>query len=123
MSLSASYLIAGLSDLDLLQRRPNGGRSEASLDVAFTARALHLVGDSGSEAAFEILAKCRTEEADLMYWRSGPHSSSPASLTATSLALLMYADRGELMTDKIVAWVNEMRLQVRIEQIKKLRKL
>ena len=73
-----------------------------SLDVAFAARALHLAGHAGAEAAFEILAKCRTEEGDFIFWRDGESASSvgSASVRATALALLMYTDRGEMMADK-----------------------
>ena len=70
-----------------------------SLDVAFSARALHLAGHAGAEAAFEILAKCRAEEADFIFWRDGDGAGS-ASVRATALALLMYTDRGEMMADK-----------------------
>ena len=63
---SSSYLVGQLSHLD----RGFGSRSCNSLDVAFAARALHLAGNSGgAEAAFEILAKCRTEEAEFIFWR------------------------------------------------------
>ena len=73
-----------------------------SLDVAFAARALHLAGHAGAEAAFEILAKCRTEEADFIFWRDGDDgdAAGSASVRATALALLMYTDRGEMMADK-----------------------
>ena len=75
-----------------------------SLDVAFAARALHLAGHAGAEAAFEILAKCRAEEADFIFWRDGDGVGAAAggyaSVRATALALLMYTDRGEMMADK-----------------------
>ena len=71
-----------------------------SLDVAFAARALHLAGHAGAEAAFEILAKCRAEEADFIFWRDGDGAGGSASVRATALALLMYTDRGEMMADK-----------------------
>ena len=75
-----------------------------SLDVAFAARALHLAGHAGAEAAFEILAKCRTEEADFIFWPDGDGvgaaAGGSASVRATALALLMYTDRGEMMADK-----------------------
>ena len=93
---TSSYLLGQLANLD--RRGPCD-----SLDVAFAARALHLAGHAGAEAAFEILAKCRTEEADFIYWRDGDGAAAgagSASVRATALALLMYTDRGEMMADK-----------------------
>ena len=70
-----------------------------------------IAGNSGAaEAAFEILAKCRTEEAEFIFWRDdagesvegdgGGGNTGSASVRATALALLMYTDRGEMMADK-----------------------
>ena len=92
-----------LSHLDYRGSSSVVGHSCNSLDVAFAARALHLAaGISGAaEAAFEILAKCRTEEADFIFWRDGDGAAAgTASVRATALALLMYTDRGEMMADK-----------------------
>lgn len=100
ISLSSKYLVSQLSQLD---------KSCPTLGAAFAARALQLARNPGGEAAFEILAKCRKEEEDFLFWEdeSGVKSTS---VRATSLALLMYSDRGEMMTDKIVRWLNENRL-------------
>ena len=101
---SSSYLVAQLSHLD------SRSSSCDSLDVAFAARALHLAGSPGAEAAFEILAKCRAEEAEFIFWRDAATAAGEdddggatgsASIRATALALLMYTDRGEMMADKV----------------------
>ena len=98
-----------LSHLDY--RGSSVGRSCNSLDVAFAARALHLAGNSGAaEAAFEILAKCRTEEAEFIFWSDDDDGGGggSASIRATALALLMYTDRGEMMADKVARWLNQV---------------
>ena len=108
VAVSSNYLVAQLSRL-----ARGFGRSCRSLDVAFAARALHLAGHSGAEAAFEILAKCRVEEADFIFWRDvgeGDGATDAASIRATALALLMYTDRGEMIADKIARWLNQRRL-------------
>ena len=102
-----------LSHLDY--RGSSVGHSCNSLDVAFAARALHLAGNSGAaEAAFEILAKCRTEEAEFIFWSDAAAGEGDgggggsASIRATALALLMYTDRGEMMADKVARWLNQV---------------
>ena len=93
---SSSYLVGQLAHLD---RR---GACD-SLDVAFAARALHLAGHAGAEAAFEILAKARRDGEDgTFYWGDTLDCDDSLALRSTVYALMVYTERGEYMTEPIV---------------------
>merc|ERR1739848_892790 len=122
MRLGADFLASRLPALD---------KSGTSLDIALVARALQLTrSTTGAEAAFEILAKRRQETLDgTFYWGDGMSSRDPdnsfyatsnsglrdsecdesLSVRSTALALMVYTERGEYMTEPIVRWLNSRR--------------
>ena len=84
-------------------------RSGTSLDVALVARALQVSRSEGAEAAFEILAKNRHEEGSHSFWGHDDECDESLSVRSTSLALMVYVERGEFMTEPIIKWLNHKR--------------
>ena len=84
-------------------------KSGTSLDIALVARALQVSNGDGAEAAFEILAKNRHEEGSVAFWGDSDICDESLSVRSTSLALMVYVDRGEFMTEPIIKWLNGKR--------------
>ncbi len=63
----------------------------------------------GAEAAFEILAKNRHEEGSLSFWGHEDECDDSLAVRSTALALMVYIERGEFMTEPIVRWLNGKR--------------
>lgn len=112
MRMGAGFLAAKLGSLD---------RSGTALEIALSARALQVTRSvQGAETAFEILAKRRRETQDgTFYWGDGggggggPSSTvvceESLALRSTALALMVYTERREFMTEPIVGWLNSRR--------------
>ena len=81
-------------------------KSGTSLDIALVARALQVAQSDGAEAAFEILAKNRHENGSMSYWGHEDECDESLSVRSTALALMVYVDRGEFLTEAIVKWLN-----------------
>ncbi|CAB4054154.1 unnamed protein product [Lepeophtheirus salmonis] len=102
------YLTSKLGELDIYG---------STLVVALVSRALQVARASGAEAAFEILAKRRKETSEGFHWDSGKENNLLKSrdcddlldVRTTALALLVYTERGEFMTESIIRWLNSKR--------------
>jgi len=68
----------------------------------------------GAEAAFEILAKRRRDIISKSFWGHPEDCDSSLSVRATSYALMVYTERGEVLTEPIVDWINSMRKSGRL---------